>query len=290
MSQRIVVTGAGGRLGAALVREWKAAGETVLGYTRNELDLGNRRRLRGTLERLDFGVLVNCGALTNVDWCETHPDEAMRINAQAVRELAEICEAKRVRCIHISTDYVFAGTKGSAYTEEDVAEPINRYGESKLAGEIALLDVSSNHLVARLSWIFGPDRPSFVDQILEKARTETKVAAIADKISVPTYSLDAAKLLRPFLFETPIGGVLHVCNSGDCTWREYAQHAIDCAATAGQPVKAQTVDALTLAEMTDFIAKRPPYTAMSNTKLANLTGLKPRDWRDAVGEYIAAKL
>ena len=97
MSARIVVTGAGGRLGAALVREWKAAGEDVIGFGRGELDLGKPRQLRDVLQKLDFGVLVNCAAQTNVDRCETHPDEAMRINAQAVRELA--CEQVRSRIL-----------------------------------------------------------------------------------------------------------------------------------------------------------------------------------------------
>ena len=171
MSQTIVVTGAGGRLGAALVRQWKAAKEDVIGLKRADLDLSRPEQMRDALESLDFGVLVNCAAQTNVDRCETHFDEAMRINAQAVGELAEICQEKGARCIHISTDYVFDGEKETPYTEEDQAQPISRYGESKLAGEFALLNVSSTNLVVRVSWVFGPDRPSFVDQVLQKART-----------------------------------------------------------------------------------------------------------------------
>lgn len=286
MSQTIVVTGAGGRLGAALVRHWKSVNEDVIGLNRLELDLTRPNQIRDILENLEFGVLVNCAAQTAVDRCETHFDEAMRINAQAVREIAEICAEKDARCIHISTDYVFDGEKETPYTEEDQAEPISRYGESKLAGEFAALDVSDRNLVARVSWVFGPDRPSFVDQVLEKARTEETVAAIADKIAVPTYTLDVARLLRPFLFERRVGGVLHVCNTGDCTWQEYAQHALDCAAEAGVTLKTQTVEPLKLSEMKAFVAKRPRYSAMSTEKLANLTGVKPRSWRDAVREYV----
>jgi dTDP-4-dehydrorhamnose reductase len=289
MSGRIVVTGAGGRLGAALVREWKGAGEDVVGFARGELDLGSPEQVRQALEGLDFGVLVNCAALTNVDRCETHPEEAMRINAEAVRDVAEICAKKGARCIHISTDYVFDGSKKTPYTEEDAAEPISRYGESKLAGENALLEVSDRHLVARVSWVFGPDRPSFVDQILQKARTESKVAAIADKVAVPTYTLDVAKLLRPLLFEMAIGGRLHVCNSGECTWREYGQHALDCALAAGETLATHAVEPLKMAEMKAFIAKRPIYSAMSNTKLANLLGEEPRSWRDAVRDHVTGR-
>ncbi len=286
MSQTIVVTGAGGRLGAALVRQWKAAKEDVIGLKRADLDLSRPEQMRDALESLDFGVLVNCAAQTNVDRCETHFDEAMRINAQAVGELAEICQEKGARCIHISTDYVFDGEKETPYTEEDQAQPISRYGESKLAGEFALLNVSSTNLVVRVSWVFGPDRPSFVDQVLQKARTEERVAAIADKIAVPTYTLDAALLLRPFLFEKRIGGVLHLCNQGDCSWQEYAQHALDCAAEAGLELKTYTVEPLKMADMKAFVAKRPRYSAMSIDKLANLIGQKPRNWRNAVREHV----
>ena len=193
---RIIVTGSGGRLGAALVREWKAAGLDVVGFPRQELDLSQPDQLRAVLGPLDFGVLVNCAAQTNVDRCETHPDEAMQINAHAVRTLAEICAAKSSRCIHISTDYVFDGAKRTPYTEEDAVVPISKYGESKRAGEIALLDVSGRNLAVRVSWVFGPDRPSFVDQVIKRAMNEEKVDAISDKIAVPTYTPPRAGLKR----------------------------------------------------------------------------------------------
>ena len=277
MSRRIIITGAGGRLGAALAREWRTAGEEVTGFARQELDLSQPDQLRATLEPLDFAVLVNCAAQTNVDRCETHPDEAMQINADAVRVLGEICTKKGARCIQISTDYVFDGAKVGAYTEEDAALPISHYGASKKAGEMALLEFSDKHLAVRVSWVFGPDRPSFVDQILQRARTEESVAAIGDKIAVPTYTLDAAHLLRPLLFQKPVGGLLHLCNGGQCTWQEYGQFALDCARTVG---------ALKMADLKAFIAKRPPNTAMSTDKLASIIGEQPRDWRDAVREYV----
>jgi dTDP-4-dehydrorhamnose reductase len=286
--RRIIITGAGGRLGAALAREWRAAGEDVTGFARQELDLSQPDQLRATLEPLDFAVLVNCAAQTNVDRCETHPDEAKQINADAVRVLAEICTKKGARCIQISTDYVFDGAKVGAYTEEDAALPISHYGASKKAGETALLEVSDKHLAVRVSWVFGPDRPSFVDQILQRARTEESVAAIADKIAVPTYTLDAAHLLRPLLFQKPVGGLLHLCNGGQCTWQEYGQFALDCAAEAGMELKARTVGALKMADLKAFIAKRPPNTAMSTDKLASIIGEQPRAWREAVREYVSS--
>ena len=286
MSRAILVVGARGRMGAALLREWRKAGETVIGLARAELDLANDAQMRAALAPMSFGVLVNCAALTNVDHCETHPEEAMRINAHAVRTLAQICAQKGARCIHMSTDYVFDGTKTTPYTEEDAPNPISHYGVSKRAGEVAALEISDQNLVVRVSWVFGPDRPSFVDQILQRARTEPKVAAIADKVAVPTYTLDAAQLLRPLLFDLPAGGILHLCNDGACTWQEYGQYAIDCAAAAGQEFATRTVEPLKLAEMKAFVARRPSYTVMSTEKITRLTGKRPRAWREAVAEYV----
>ena len=283
---RIVITGAGGRLGAALVREWKNAGEQVAGFARTDLDLSKPEQLHAVLGPLDFDVLVNCAAQTNVDRCESHPDEAMQINAHAVRTLAEICKAKGARCIHISTDYVFDGARRTPYTEEDDVVPISRYGESKRAGEIALLEVSDRNLVVRVSWVFGPDRPSFVDQMLERARNNEKVEAVCDKVAVPTYTIDAAHLMQPLLFEVPAGGVVHLCNGGECTWQAYAQHAVDCADAAGMTLKARTVGALRMADLKAFVAKRSPYSAMSTEKLTRLTGQRPRHWHEALREYI----
>jgi dTDP-4-dehydrorhamnose reductase len=290
MSRRIVVTGAAGRLGSALVREWRAVGEDVIGLARPEFDLGSPEQIRAALEPLDFGVLVNCAAQTNVDRCETHPEEATALNADAVRIMAGICATKGARLIQISTDYVFDGAKQTPYTEEDAAEPISHYGESKRAGEIAALETSERNLVARVSWVFGPDRPSFVDSILERARTEANIAAVADKIAVPTYSLDAALLLRPLLFDIPTGGVVHLCNAGSCTWQEYGQHALDCAIAAGDQLKATTVDPQKMSDIKAFIARRPPNTAMATEKLARLTGTVPREWREAVREYVTAEI
>ena len=288
MSARIVVVGSGGRLGAALVREWRAAGEDVTGFARADLDLGDDERLRATLMPLGFDVLVNCAALTNVDLCESETELAYRINGHAVKTLAGIASACGGRVIHISTDYVFDGAKQAPYVEDDAAEPISVYGASKRAGEIALLDVSDKHLAVRVSWVFGPDRPSFIDGILKRALEHEHAEAIADKVAVPTYTLHAARLLWPFLTDIPAGGILHLCNGGACTWQEYGQHAIDCAVAAGVPMKARTVSPLRMADLKAFIARRPPNTAMSTGKLTRHSGVTPRSWESAVEEYVAA--
>jgi dTDP-4-dehydrorhamnose reductase len=123
MSLRVVIVGSGGRLGAALAREWGRLGDEIIGFRHADLDLADGAALREKLGAADFDVLVNCAALTNVDYCETHENEAHRINAHAVGEIGRICREKDARCIHISTDYVFDGEKRSPYTETDEARP-----------------------------------------------------------------------------------------------------------------------------------------------------------------------
>jgi len=286
MPRKIVIIGSGGRLGAALLREWRARGDEVLGLNRALLDLADFRQIRERLEPLEFDALVNCAALTNVDRCEREPEEAWRINSGAVATLADICTRKKARCVQISTDYVFDGTKREPYTETDEPRPISKYGESKLSGERCLHAVADRHLAVRVSWIFGPERASFVDQILQRALEQERVEAIADKVSGPTYTLDAAVLLRPLVEDASIDGVVHLANAGACTWQEYGQHALDCAAAAGLPLRARHVEPLALAEMKTFVARRPVYTPLSTAKLTQVTGRTPRPWQDAVDDYV----
>lgn len=283
---KIAIVGSGGRLGAALARAWNSEGDEIIGFDHASLDLADDLSLRARLESIDFDVLVNCAALTNVDYCETHEAEAMRINAEAVRTIGQVCAGRNRRCLHISTDYVFDGRKREPYTESDPAIPLGVYAASKLAGESALLETSDRHLVIRVSWVFGPDRPSFVDQILQKARETDQLSAVADKWAVPTYTLDVARLLRPLLSDVPAGGVLHVCNAGSCTWQEYGQYAIDYAASLGIPLKGRSVAPLQMADLKAFIAERPIYTVMSTARLTELTGLMPRPWQEAVQEHV----
>src|SRR3954470_12905390 len=172
--KRIVVVGAGGRLGAALVREW-ANEFDVVGFNHAQLDLGKPEQLRTTLGALEFDALINTAAQTNVDRCETHREEAFALNGEAPGVLAEICTEKKARFIHISTDYVFDGEKEAPYTEQDEARPISVYGESKREGERRALETNNSSLIVRVSWVFGPDRPSFVDWALGEARKRDDV-------------------------------------------------------------------------------------------------------------------
>jgi dTDP-4-dehydrorhamnose reductase len=283
--QRIVIVGAGGRLGAALVREY-ANEFKVTGFNHAQLDLGQPGQLPATLGALEFDALINTAAQTNVDRCETEVDEAFALNAEAPRLLAEICATKEARFIHISTDYVFDGEKREPYREEDEARPISVYGESKREGERRALAANDRALVARVSWVFGPDRPSFVDWAINQAREREEVKAIADKWATPTYTLDLAELLRPLLLDASVSGLMHLANTGECSWQEYAQWALDCCHEEGIPMKARLIGSSSLAEMKSFVAKRPVYSVLSSARYERLAGQAVRPWRDAVADYV----
>jgi len=295
---KIIIIGSSGRLGAALMREYRGKYD-VDGFNHTQLDLSNLNGVRERLRATNFDVLINAAAFTNVDLCETERDRAFLINAEAPGVLARICCDKRAKLIHFSTDYVFDGEKRAPYTEEDEAKPISVYGESKLAGEKNVLATENRHLVVRVSWVFGPGRPSFIDGIIKRAQENREVDAIADKFSAPTYTVDIAEMIGRVLDArsrralAPDGlmagrlqGIVHFANAGECSWQEYAQWALDRCHEAGLPLKATNVGARKLKDMANWVARRPVYSVLSTAKYTKLTDASPRTWRDAVADYI----
>ena len=282
---KLVILGSGGRLGAALLREYRNKFD-VVGFDHAQLDLSRLDDVRAELGAINFDVLINAAAFTNVDLCETEREQAFLINAEAPGVLAEICNAKDAKLIHVSTDYVFDGQKRAPYTEEDQANPISLYGESKLAGEKNVLAADAGHLVVRVSWVFGPDRPSFIDAMIKRAQENERIDAIADKFSTPTYTHDLARILPQFFNRGGGGGILHFANAGKCSWQEYAQWALDCCRDAGVSLKVRTVGALKLSDMANWVARRPAYSVLSTAKSSEMTGTSPRPWREAVADYI----
>src|SRR6266851_3828665 len=269
---RILILGAGGRLGGALTREYRGKFD-VVGLNHPQLDLARPEQVRDKISPVAFDLLINCAAMTNVDLCESQREQAFAINAEAPKVLVGICGEKKAKLIHFSTDYVFDGEKGQPYVETDRAKPISVYGESKRAGEENVLAIQDRHLVVRVSWVFGPDRPSFIDAMIKRAREEEEIDAVADKFSTPTYTHD-------------IAGMLHFANAGECSWQKYAQYALDCCRASGMSLKAKTVGSKKIADMKNWIARRPVYSVLSTAEYAKLTGVTPRSWRDAVADYI----
>ena len=286
----VLILGSNGRLGSALARRWKGLPQIsqLQALTRIEVDLADPIKAEEGLVAQEFGkgdVVVNCAAATDVDGCERDPDLARRINAEAPGRIARLCAARGARLVHIGTDYVFDGSLDRPYTEEDEAHPLSHYGITKLEGDQAVLATGFDHAVVRVSWVFGPDKPSFVDAIVRRALTSPEAAAVHDKTSSPAYTEDLALWLQEFLKPSLPGGIYHLCNSGSCSWRDYGEYALEVAKNNGVPVLTTTVAPLSLADMKSFIAVRPPHTSLDSGKFFRATGIKPRPWKEAVEDH-----
>jgi len=284
--RKIAVLGKNGRLGGAICRRLSEKYE-VIPLGRQEVDLAEP--ISGQLRNVEFDLLINTAAATNLDWCEGHPQAAERVNARAVEEIGATCAARGVRCLHISTDYVFDGTASAPYREDRPTNPVNVYGKTKQMGEDLMLQSGGRHLVIRVSWVFGPHKPSFIDMLLDRAMNEEQIEAIEDKYSAPTYSVDFAEWIEPLLFEFPVDGILHLCNAGGCSWREYGQLAVDAALEAGINLRTSNVRPISLKSMTSFAARRPVYTIMNHQKYRDITGVSPRPWNEAVRAHVRAR-
>jgi len=284
---RILITGSTGGLGRALVRHLSGK-HAVTAFTRSDLDLENPEGIAHSLAEHDFDVLLNPAGLTSPDVCEAQPEKARLANVDGPQALAETCQARGARLIHFSTDYVFSGEPHDLWREHDETRPVNVYGRTKREGELAVLKASPDALVARVSWLFGPDKPSHPDQMIERALQTDDLSAVADKVSVPTSTTDICEWIA-HLIEHPATGVLHLCNSGIASWHSWAESALGIASWIGLPVKTTAVRPIQLAELTQLKAARPLQTVMSNEKLQTLLGREIRNWSTALEDYLTAK-
>ena len=287
-SKNILVVGSGGRLGQAVAREWGGQ-HRIEGWNRAQVDLARSESLQRVLAEADFDLLINCAALTSVDYAESHPDEARAINATAPQIMAQACADRKVRMIHISTDYVFDGKASQPYEIEDVPNPLSVYGQSKFDGEQGVLAASDHHIIVRVAWVFGPDRPSFIDMILDRAASQEKVEAVADKFSSPSYAPEMARELLKLVDDGIPGGTCHLCNDGVCSWQDYGQEALDEALRLGLPMKTRKVSPVPLASLSAFVAVRPVYSALSTVKTQQKTGMQMKPWQQAVRQYVALR-
>jgi len=287
---RLVIIGTGGRLGGALARHFRLAGHAVVGFDRKGLDLTRPEIIRDRLEPLAFDTLLLPAAVTSLDYAETHPEETHATNVEGPALIAALCAQRGARLIHFSTDYVYDGTRPGWRTESEPPAPISVYARTKIEGERRILEATNGTaLIARVSWIFGPDRPSFPDQLLAQAISGKPLQAVADKFSLPTSALDLCTWLEPFALgpHRSTGGPVNFCPSGEpASWHSYGQTTLDLAADLGIRLRTRTVTPVRLADMTGFKAPRPVHTAMGHLTLATTLQTTPRPWPEALREYL----
>ena len=289
----LVIIGAAGRLGSAL-RDRFSSSHHVVGLTRADLDLANPESIRRALENLEYDRLILPGALTGVDYCESHEDEAFAVNADGPKLIAEISAEKGAHVTYISTDFVFGGFSSRAYTEESIPRPLSVYGASKLEGEENVLGVSKDNLVARVSWLYGAGKPAFPEWIVQQALTKSELALPAEKIGSPTSTDDVVEYLGLLLGldhgNSPASGIYHLTNSGQCSWQEWGQFCLDQAAEAGLALKSGKIDGNWLDDIIAFVAPRPVNSVLDTSKFTQYTGVTPRPWKDALSEHFSRTL
>lgn len=274
----VLIIGANGMLGHALM-EIFGRGRGALGVDLPELDITDREATRRFVVAKGSGLVVNAAAITDVDGCEGNPGAAFAVNARGAGNVARACAAAGARLVHLSTDYVFDGLKGAPYTEDDPPNPKSAYGASKRAGEEEVRLAHDDHLIVRTSWLFGAHGKNFVDTILGAARGLAAIEVVEDQRGCPTYARDLAGAIGA-LAAAACRGIVHVANSGVCSWCEYAREILEIAGIDGVAVREITSDRL------DRPAPRPPYSALDCRRYAAIAGAPLRHWREAVREYL----
>lgn len=270
----ILVVGANGMLGTDLLA---LLGERGRGIDLPELDITDLLSVQRVLTTLKPSVVVNCAAYTDVDGCESNSDIAMQVNGEGVAFLAMITREIGATLVQVSTDYVFDGSKGSPYREDDLPRPLNVYGESKLAGELNV-DVNPDNLVVRTQWLYGLHGKNFVETMLRLGQEKDRLSVVDDQIGAPTWTVDLAKGILALL-DAGCRGTYHVANSGATSWNGFAQAIF---AEAGMVIQ---VDPLTT-EQLNRPARRPLHSTLDCSKLVADTGFRPQAWREALKQYL----
>jgi dTDP-4-dehydrorhamnose reductase len=276
-----VIVGAGGMLGQHLGEVLPETYPETVCATRDEIDITDYWTMRWELERLHASVVINCAAYTDVDGSEAHEERARLVNVDGAGNLARACHAVGARLIHLSTDFVFDGRSERPYTEEDETAPLSAYGRSKLDGERAVAAEAPDHLIVRVSWLYGPHGKNFVSAILGAARAGKPLRVVSDQHGTPTYTGDLSRALTA-LVAIRAQGVLHFAQTGVCSRLDYAREALRQAGLGDVVVEAITSD--TLARP----AHRPAYSALDTARYLALTGEAPRRWQETLADYLSA--
>ena len=281
---KILLTGATGQLGAELCEVLADQGHFVVPLSHDDIEISDGDLVDKLCIQEKPDVIINTAAMHNVENCELDPLSAYNINAVGARNLAKAATAGGSTLVHVSTDYVFDGKKGSPYTELDAPVPLNVYGNTKLSGEMFVRTEAPKHLILRVSGLYGvnPCRAkggrNFVTTMLKLASERDEVRVVDDEILSPTHTLDIArqidKLLRAEKF-----GTFHVSSQGQCSWYAFARRIFDL---RGITTK------LSIAASDEFPAKvrRPLYSTLDNTRLREHGLDIMPSWEDGVAEYL----
>jgi dTDP-4-dehydrorhamnose reductase len=285
---RVLVTGAGGMVGRALLESGRALGWEIVGTTRSELDIADPAAVRAAVVAAEPRVVLNAAGYTQVDTAESEPELARRANVDGPTWLADTCAAHGVPLIHISTDYVFDGGARRPYRPDDSPHPLCVYGHTKWEGEQAVRECLDRHLIVRTSWLYAPHGRNFLRTIAGLARERDTLRMVADQHGSPTLAADLARaLLRAAAAaaeNADVWGTYHFCNAGETTWHGFASAIVD--GLASRPgVVCRRVVPITTAEY-PTAATRPAYSVLDTTSWTAAFGLAPRPWQEALSDAL----
>lgn len=275
---RILVTGASGQLGYDVERELERRGIEHLGTSSRELDITDREAVERLMAAYRPDAAIHCAAYTKVDLAEDEPERCWAVNADGTRNMAAACRKTGAKLLYISTDYVFPGTGERSYETGDPTGPVNTYGRSKLAGELAVQSLLEKYFIVRISWVFGKNGNNFVKTMLRLAETKAELSVVCDQIGSPTYTADLAPLLCDMV-QTERYGVYHATNGGTCAWSEFAEAIFEL---AGRQVVVHPIP--TSAYPTR--AARPLNSRMSKECLHSNGFQELPEWKNALARYL----
>ena len=244
----------------------------------DKLNITNFQQVENVVKEIKPDVILNCAAYNFVNSAENNPSAAYNVNYHAVENLSSLCKKMNIFLVHYSTDYVFDGEKGDFYTEEDKANPINKYGESKLKGESAVKENLNNFLIFRLSWLFGKGKSNLIYKISGWAKQKHILKISADEVSVPTYTEDVVNVTLSALKEG-LKNIYHLTNSGYCSRYEFAKYLM-------KKMKRDNVLIPVPANTFQTTAKRPAFSAMTNGKISKELNITIPEWEEAVDRFL----
>ena len=278
--KNILVTGASGQLGQSLRQRCLAFSELTLQfYTRQDFDLEQPDQMSRVLDEQKPSVVLNTAAYTAVDTAENEPDRAFAINTLGVRNLAELCAARDITLLHVSTDYVFNGKANQPYLEAHPTAPLGIYGQSKLQGEQAVEEINPAHYIVRTSWLYGPYGHNFLKTMLKLADQGKSLTITTEQTGSPTSTLDLADALLGLLEKQAPYGTYHFSNRGQTTWYGFAKEIFK---------QTHQLEGVKLAETAEYptFAKRPKYSVLDINKIEQTLQQPIRSWQEALAEVI----
>ncbi|MBI5923601.1 MAG: dTDP-4-dehydrorhamnose reductase [Betaproteobacteria bacterium] len=275
----ILLTGCNGQVGWELQRTLAPLGR-VTAIDRNALDLADADSIRAVLSEVRPRIIVNAAAYTAVDQAENEATQALLVNGQAPGVMAE--EAKRLGAllVHFSTDYVFDGNKNGCYVEQDVTNPLNTYGRTKLAGELAIQSSGCRYLIFRTCWVYGLRGKNFLRTILRLAETKDELRIVADQCGAPTWSRMIAEATAAALATRTVAeGLFHLASTGSVSWHGFTQAILEL--TEQMRLRNPTLTAIPSSDYPQS-AVRPLNSRLSCDLLEQAAGIRLPDWKDAL--------